>query len=96
MSCAASSPPWTIFPRSHERGPIEAWSAGAVLHGVSHDFRARTSAAPLKHGITRLARAVGASHFRARTSAAPLKQPDLKRRPQAPERISALARARPH
>ncbi len=35
------------FPRSHERGPIEADGIQVLARSVA-DFRARTSAAPLK------------------------------------------------
>ncbi len=38
------------FPRSHERGPIEATARRKRSRSAAMHFRARTSAAPLKPG----------------------------------------------
>ncbi len=61
-----------LFPRSKERGPIEARGLAdePVLGPVN--FRARKSAAPLKH-LTHESQRLHHRDFRARKSAAPLK-----------------------
>ena len=38
----------TLFPRSRERGPVEALPPGLYADWLRIDFRARVSAAPLK------------------------------------------------
>src|ERR1700730_14152039 len=61
------------FPRSSERGPIEAVSKNGYVSIKRLDFRASQSAAPLK--LLHVGMHVGVvSDFRARQSAAPLKR----------------------
>ena len=60
-----------MFPRSHERGPIEARRL-RVNRNQMISFRAHMSAAPLKHS-TWTCRECGNTCFRAHMSAAPLK-----------------------
>ena len=60
------------FPRSNERGPVEARRAPSHNAAPFHHFRARMSAAPLKRDVLAAVRVVRLD-FRARMSAAPLK-----------------------
>src|SRR5207253_2213783 len=64
------------FPRSIERGPIEAYTNMRSGATETPSFRARSSAAPLKQ-IRRQAKASRRAGFRARSSAAPLKHGDV-------------------
>ncbi len=60
------------FPRSSERGPIEAYTSPPE-DTVAKDFRAHRSAAPLKL-LPMLLLMLLVMHFRAHRSAAPLKR----------------------
>ena len=63
-----------LFPRSSERGPVEAESDNSLKCFLSAmNFRAHLSAAPLKPLPPGSCGAVGAAYFRAHLSAAPLK-----------------------
>ncbi len=62
------------FPRSKDRGSVEAWSAGTRSSSVHPGFRGRKTAAPLKQRHHGQDRRQGRRRFRGRKTAAPLKR----------------------
>ena len=65
----------TVFPRSYERGPIEAYTGQGKDEQGLHHFRVHMNAAPLKQPVQPI-RTWQAPDFRVHMNAAPLKRDD--------------------
>ncbi len=63
-----------IFPRSTDRGPIEAFAIRVPVFPADDNFRGQLTAAPLKLMVAAASGVFTATNFRGQLTAAPLKQ----------------------